>query len=978
MVHRDISNARPTIGFFNCAIFHSDMQSVWAGIYDVVRAHAASLVFFDGGVLRDPYGFKAQANAMYDLANPACLDGLILWLPAIDWAISPKDLSAFLRRFRSLPIVAGEKSFEGIPGILVENYQGMRDALLHLLSAHGYRRIAFIRGPEGHIGAQERYRAYLETLAQHHCLALDLIGPPGPWEEQHGFETVNLLLHERKVVFDAIACACDDFAVGAIRALRACGCAIPKEVAVTGFDDSKSSGVMTPPLTTARVSFYQLGRQAADALFTLLDGKTLPEQNGCPVKLMVRQSCGCLPTEVISVSVSRESRLSKRVYSAEESAARIEKDRAELAAAMRQAIGVVDDFAPPLDPLIDALAADVRRAASGGFLALLYDLAGQQIAAGQDDVNLWQHGISLLRQRTLPLICHAEKDRMETLWHQARILIGNLAQRHLAYLDVQAEKKAQVLSELGQSLITTFNVQELMDVLADALPSLGIARCFLAFYDDASAPPRTQARLVLAYDEHGRMRLESGGRLLTLEGLLSEEMNFADRPAAWLVEALYFRETQLGVMIFEAQPRDGTMYYRLRGEISSALQGALLFERLQERTAELVREKYVIDTFMASVPDSIYFKDRDSRFIRANPAIAELFGVGKPSELIGKTDFDFFPAEQADVKFRQEQEIVRTGQSLLNIEEPDAHGRWALTTKMPLRDEHGEIIGIFGISRDITPLKHSQKSLADAYEEIRVLNKQLRAENLRMSAELDISRQIQRMILPSPEELQQIEGLDIVGFMQPADEVGGDYYDVLAQNHGLIHLGIGDVTGHGLESGILMLMTQTAIRTLIEHGETDPIAFLATLNRTVYKNIQRMRIDKTLTLALIMYRAGTLKIFGQHEELLIVRHNGRVERVSTSNLGFPIGLQKEIASLVSELIVSLDSEDGIVLYTDGITEAESPDHRFYGIERLCDVLSRNWRNSAEIIKQAVISDVTQHIGDQKVYDDITLVVLKRK
>ena len=82
--------------------------------------------------------------------------------------------------------------------------------------------------------------------------------------------------------------------------------------------------------------------------------------------------------------------------------------------------------------------------------------------------------------------------------------------------------------------------------------------------------------------------------------------------------------------------------------------------------------------------------------------------------------------------------------------------------------------------------------------------------------------------------------------------------------------------------------------------------------------------------------------------------------------------------MVSELSVSLVPGDGIVLYTDGITEAESPAHHLYGIERLCDVLSRNWRNSAEIIKQAVISDVTRHIGDQKVYDDITLVVLKRK
>ncbi len=97
--------------------------------------------------------------------------------------------------------------------------------------------------------------------------------------------------------------------------------------------------------------------------------------------------------------------------------------------------------------------------------------------------------------------------------------------------------------------------------------------------------------------------------------------------------------------------------------------------------------------------------------------------------------------------------------------------------------------------------------------------------------------------------------------MQPADEVGGDYYDVL-QKHGVLHIGIGDVTGHGLESGILMLMTQTAIRTLVEHGEPDPKTFLTTLNRVILKNAQRMQVDKTLTFALVTYQGGSLKIVG--------------------------------------------------------------------------------------------------------------------
>ncbi|MFQ3626806.1 MAG: AAA family ATPase, partial [Cyanobacteriota bacterium] len=110
--------------------------------------------------------------------------------------------------------------------------------------------------------------------------------------------------------------------------------------------------------------------------------------------------------------------------------------------------------------------------------------------------------------------------------------------------------------------------------------------------------------------------------------------------------------------------------------------------------------------------------------------------------------------------------------------------------------------------------------LARANDEITLLNQQLQSENLRMGAELAITRQIQQMVLPKDHELDQIEGLEIAGFMEPADEVGGDYYDVLHDN-GAVKIGIGDITGHGLESGMLMLMVQTAVRTLLSTRETD-------------------------------------------------------------------------------------------------------------------------------------------------------------
>ena len=267
--------------------------------------------------------------------------------------------------------------------------------------------------------------------------------------------------------------------------------------------------------------------------------------------------------------------------------------------------------------------------------------------------------------------------------------------------------------------------------------------------------------------------------------------------------------------------------------------------------------------------------------------------------------------------------------------------------------------------------------LSEANKEITRLNKSLTAENLRMTAELAVTRQLQQMILPKQSELESIDSLEIAGFMEPAAEVGGDYYDILKQNDS-VKIGIGDVTGHGLESGVLMIMVQTAVRTLQACNETDPVKFLTLINQIVYNNVQRMNSDKNLSLALLDYQAGKLRLSGQHEEMIIVRAGGEVELIDTIDLGFPIGLEEDIADFISYADVQLHPGDVVVLYTDGITEAEDINGVQYGLERLCEVVSRNWQQNAIFIRQATIDDVRRHIGQQKIYDDITLVVFKQK
>ncbi len=256
------------------------------------------------------------------------------------------------------------------------------------------------------------------------------------------------------------------------------------------------------------------------------------------------------------------------------------------------------------------------------------------------------------------------------------------------------------------------------------------------------------------------------------------------------------------------------------------------------------------------------------------------------------------------------------------------------------------------------------------------LNEQLKSENYHLSTELDISRQLQKMLLPSEYELSQIDGLDIAGFMEPAEEVGGDYYDVI-QHDGRVLMSMGDVTGHGLESGALAIMVQSAVRTLFANNETDSVKFFSALNQMVFHNAARMNTNKNLTLVVLEYQNGQVRLSGYHEDIIVVRE-GEVELIDTTDLGFSVGFVDDIAHLVSDMKIQLNPGDVIVLYTDGITEAENIDRDFYGVERICEVVKQNWQLTAHEIVELVIEDVKQYIGKQKVFDDITLLVSKRK
>jgi serine phosphatase RsbU (regulator of sigma subunit) len=275
------------------------------------------------------------------------------------------------------------------------------------------------------------------------------------------------------------------------------------------------------------------------------------------------------------------------------------------------------------------------------------------------------------------------------------------------------------------------------------------------------------------------------------------------------------------------------------------------------------------------------------------------------------------------------------------------------------------------------------KAMPTALDKIQIASREkqrLEEENVRMGAELDVAQRIQAMILPLESELAKCKGLEVAAKMTAASEVGGDLYDVLPQPDGSTVLVIGDVTDHGLASGLVMLMSQSALRVCLEEANADLQKSLAYVNATLYKNVQtRMKDARTLTLALLHHKDGQVRLAGQHESVILLRKGSEgAEEIETMDLGCVVGMIDDIEPMVSETQFEVQDGDIFLLYTDGATEAENPAHDQYGVERLKKSLVAGRDLPSKKLVDHLFADIMKWIGSAPVYDDITLLLVRKR
>lgn len=260
------------------------------------------------------------------------------------------------------------------------------------------------------------------------------------------------------------------------------------------------------------------------------------------------------------------------------------------------------------------------------------------------------------------------------------------------------------------------------------------------------------------------------------------------------------------------------------------------------------------------------------------------------------------------------------------------------------------------------------EELKSANDELSIMNDQLIETKNELWGEMELAKKIQTVLLPKN---PYIKGYEIAAYMKPASDVGGDYYDVINAG-GNDWIVIGDVSGHGVPAGLIMMMVQTAIHVTIEQNpKLKPSELLSIINSTIHANIKNLQDDKYMTINVFMHHSGNFIHAGLHQDILLYRKNLNIVDVLETD-GMWIGIVENIEKMLNNDIFYMEIGDILLLYTDGITEA-TKNNDLYGNERLKDILEISGNIPVDVIKGNILNSLQEYT----VRDDLTFIIIKR-
>jgi len=379
--------------------------------------------------------------------------------------------------------------------------------------------------------------------------------------------------------------------------------------------------------------------------------------------------------------------------------------------------------------------------------------------------------------------------------------------------------------------------------------------------------------------------------------------------------------------------------------------------------------KRLFESLMEQTPDRIYIKDKKSRFVAASDALAKIHGYKDRYDLEGKTDFDLFTKEHAQQAFDDEQEILRTEKPIINrIEKEtwsDGSITWVSSSKAPLYLASGKLVGIIGISRDITAEREAELKLAES--ELR-----LREQNKIMRSDYESAHKVQSVMIPG--RVPQVNHVDIGYLWKPMSSVGGDMISFPRNPSNCLLFFMGDVCGHGVTAAFYTVLIKYLTAHSAEVYAGNPQDFLNSVNNELCGRMSAGFVtglaghfgarQKDGSRKLVLAHAG-------HRQVLVYRRKTRKCELIELPGGTVMGIPGSNAS--KPKAVELKTGDRFYAFTDGIVEASDPDGEEFGMERLIRCFEELSETSVAETHRKIYDLVARHTESDSQQDDITLL-----
>ncbi len=399
--------------------------------------------------------------------------------------------------------------------------------------------------------------------------------------------------------------------------------------------------------------------------------------------------------------------------------------------------------------------------------------------------------------------------------------------------------------------------------------------------------------------------------------------------------------------------------------------------RDDERRAveELRRERSMFDQLMNAMPDKIFFKDLEGRFIRIGKAQVAQFGLNSPDEAIGKTDFDFFTESYARETQVEESEIIRTGMPMVGKERKlvlsGGTDLWVSVTKVPLRDPEGSIIGTVGISRDISDRKRAEEKLL--------------RKNAEMQADLKMAYEVQQSFLTlqypdlPPKDVLSGHRLRFNHCYFPVSTLAGDFFEIFRVSNSQAGILVCDVMGHGVRAALITAFLRGLIgeiMTLSRH----PGAFLDGINRGLLPVLRQADAPMFVTafygLADLTKGEIVYANAGHPLPFVLRRGSGEVSRIAHPSADPEPALGLIDAFAYSSATEPFGNGDMAVLFTDGLFEVENSSGEAFGEDRLQEELRKGLASDSKNLIERVTGAAKRHADSSDFTDDVCIVAVE--